>query len=238
LEIFVQPQKNINGEVPRGRYIAGVDPYDQDQSDTMSLASVHMFDLWTDLPVAEYTGRPMFADDFFQQVWLLCKYYNAICSYEQNLKGMFTYFSIRNSLWMLADTPEYLKDKQIVKSSGFGNTSKGVRATVPVINYGFRLIRDWLLKPVTFIQKDDSGNDVEVTMPNLYNIRNRALLKELILWNPFGNYDRIMAFLQVMLLREEKIILFQGDIKREEQKPTGMEADKYWDKNYPGKKKQ
>ena len=237
LEIFVQPQKNVDGEVPRGRYIAGVDPYDQDQSDTMSLASVHIFDLWTDLPVAEYTGRPMFADDFFQQVWLLCKYYNAICSYEQNLKGMFTYFSIRNSLWMLADTPEYLKDKQIVKSSGFGNTSKGVRATVPVINYGFRLIRDWLLKPVTVIQKDDSGNDIEVTMPNLYNIRNRALLKELILWNPFGNYDRIMAFLQVMLLREEKIILFQGDIKKEEQKPSGMEADSYWDKNYPGKKR-
>lgn len=179
----------------------------------------------------------MFADDFFQQVWLLCKYYNAICSYEQNLKGLFTYFSIRNSLWMLADTPEYLKDKQIVKSGGFGNTSKGVRATVPVINYGFRLIRDWLLKPVTVIQKDDAGNEIEVTIPNLYNIRNRALLKEFILWNPFGNYDRIMALLQVMLLREEKIILFQGDIKKEEQQPTGMEADGYWDKNYPGKKK-
>jgi hypothetical protein len=137
---------------------------------------------------------------------------------------------------MLADTPEYLKDKQIIKSSGFGNTSKGVRATAPVINYAFRVIRDWLLKPVTFITQDDEGEDVEMTMPNLYNIRNRALLKELILWNPFGNYDRIMALAQLMLYREEKIILLQGDLKKDQQKPSGLEADTYWDKNYPGKK--
>jgi hypothetical protein len=193
-------------------------------------------DLWTDKLVAEYTGRPMFADDFYQIVWLLCKYYNAKCMYESNLKGVFTYFSTRNSLWMLADTPEYLKDKQIIKSSGFGNTSKGVRATAPVINYAFRVIRDWLLKPVTFITQDDEGEDVEMTMPNLYNIRNRALLKELILWNPFGNYDRIMALAQLMLYREEKIILLQGDLKKDQQKPSGLEADTYWDKNYPGKK--
>ena len=237
LEIYQQPQKGTGGNVPAGRYIAGVDPYDQDQSQTMSLASVHIMDLWTDKLVAEYTGRPMFADDFYDIVWKLCKYYNARCMYEQNLKGIFTYFSIRNSLWMLADTPDYLKDKQIVKSGGFGNTAKGVRATVPVINYAFRIIRDWLMKPVIFIQKDETGADIEVTMPNLYNIRNRALLKELILWNPFGNYDRIMALAQLMLYREEKIILFQGDLKKHDYEPTGMEADNYWDKNYPGKKK-
>lgn len=236
LEIYQQPQKGADGNVPQGRYIAGVDPYDQDQSETMSLASVHLLDLWTDQLVAEYTGRPMFADDFYEKVWLLCKYYNARCMYEQNLKGIFTYFSIRHSLWMLADTPEYLKDKQIVKSGGFGNTAKGVRATVPVINYAFRLIRDWLLKPVPIITKDDAGNDVETTMPNLYNIRNRALLKELILWNPFGNYDRIMALAQLMLYREEKIILFQGDLKKHDMPVTGMAADNYWKKNYPGRK--
>ena len=238
LEIFQQPQKSSDGNVPQGRYIAGVDPYDQDQSETMSLASVHVLDLWTDQLVAEYTGRPMFADDFYDIVWKLCKYYNARCMYEQNLKGIFTFFSIRHSLWMLADTPEYLKDKQIVKSGGFGNTAKGVRATVPVINYAFRVIRDWLLKPVPIVVKDNDGNDIETTIPNLYNIRNRALLKELILWNPFGNYDRVMALVQLMLYREEKIILFQGDLKQHEAPATGMAADDYWNKNYPGKKQQ
>lgn len=213
------------------------DPVDQDQSNTMSLACVLVMDLWTDKIIAEYTGRPPFADDFYQIVWLLCKFYNAKCLYESNIKGLFTYFSVRNSTWMLADTPEYLKDKQIVKSGGFGNTAKGVRATVPVINYAFRCIRDWLLKPAVIIETDSEGNEVEATIPNLYNIRNRALLKELILWNPFGNYDRIMSLAQLMLYREEKIILYQGDMKNQSQGSSGLEADDYWDKNYPGKDK-
>jgi hypothetical protein len=156
--------------------------------------------------------------------------------YENNLKGLFTFFSSRNSLWMLADTPEYLRDKQIVKSSGIGNTAKGVRATAPVIAYAFRVIRDWLLKPVPTIEKDSEGNEVETTMPNLYNIRNRALIKELIQWNPFGNYDRIMALAQIMLYREEKVILYQGNLKEQDSQPSEMEAAEYWDKNYPGKK--
>jgi hypothetical protein len=137
---------------------------------------------------------------------------------------------------MLADTPEYLKDRQLITSIGFGNKSKGVRATTPIIKAGFRMIRDWLLKPVTKIEQDSEGNDVEVTVPNLYFIRNRALLKELVLWNPYGNYDRIMALVKMMLYREEKMVLYQGNIKNQEQQLSGLEADDYWDKNYPGKK--
>ena len=44
-----------------------------------------------------------------------------------------------------------------------------------------------------------------------------------------------MAVLQLMLYREEKMILYQGDINNHDQKPSGMEADDYWSKNYPGR---
>ena len=98
------------------------------------------------------------------------------------------------------------------------------------------MIRDWLLKPVTKIEQDSEGNDIETIIPNLYTIRNRALLKELVLWNPYGNYDRLMALVQLMLYREEKMVLYQGNIKNQEQQLSGLEADDYWDKNYPGKK--
>jgi hypothetical protein len=47
-----------------------------------------------------------------------------------------------------------------------------------------------------------------------------------------------MALAQLMLYREEKIILFQGDLKQHEAPATGMAADDYWNKNYPGKKQQ
>jgi len=65
---------------------------------------------------------------------------------------------------------------------------------VPIKNHGFTLIRDWLLKPTVTIQKID-GVDQEVTVPNLHFLKNRALIKELILFNPDINVDRIMSLL-------------------------------------------
>ena len=234
LELYELPQKDREGKVPPDRYGIGVDPFDDDEAHTMSLGSFHIIDFWTDRLVGEYTGRPMFANDFYERVRLACIFYNCKAMYEQNLKGIFGYFSSRNCTHLLADTPDYLKDKQLISSIGFGNKAKGIRATVPIIKYGFTLLRDWLLSPITKMEKDADGNDVEVTVPLLYCIRNRALLKELILWNPFGNYDRIMAMVQLMLYRQEKIILFQGDIRKGEEKETGIAADEYWSKNYPG----
>lgn len=236
LEIYEMPQKNSDGKIPFDRYGFGLDPFDDDESGTMSLGSLFVMDFWTDRIVAEYTGRPLFANDLYEKVRLLCLFYNMKGLYESNLKGVFSYFSMRNCTYMLADTPEYLKDRQLITSIGYGNKSKGVRATTPIIKAGFRMIRDWLLKPVTRIEKDGEGNEIEVTVPNLYNLRCRALIKELIQWNPFGNYDRIMALVQLMLYREEKMILYQGDVRSHEVQSSGMEADDYWTRNYPGKK--
>ena len=98
------------------------------------------------------------------------------------------------------------------------------------------MINSWLRKPVVRVEKDAEGNDIEITSPNLFSIRNRALLKELIQWNPYGNYDRVMSLVQLILYREEKMVLYQGNLKERENKATGLEADSYWDKNYPGKK--
>ena len=236
LEIYEMPQKNSDGKVPYDRYGFGLDPFDDDESGTMSLGSIFVMDFWTDRIVAEYTGRPQFANDLYEKVRLLCLFYNMKGLYENNLKGIFSYFSMRNCTYMLADTPEYLKDRQLITSIGYGNKSKGCRATVPIIKAGFKMIRDWLLKPIPRIEKDADGNEVEVMVPNLFNIRCRALLKELIQWNPYNNFDRIMAMVQLMLYREEKMILYQGDMRERERAVSAIEADEYWDKNYPGKK--
>ena len=150
---------------------------DDDESNTLSLTSTIVLDLWTDKIVAEYTGRQTFADDNFDIVRKLCIFYNAKCLYEQNKKGLFAYMSRMNSLYMLADTPEYLKDKDLVKTIGYGNKAKGVNATAPINNYANTRIRDWLLKPITVIQTID-GEEQEVTVSNLYTIRNRALYQD------------------------------------------------------------
>ena len=131
-----------------------------------------------------------------------------VVTHNCNIKGVYSYFSRMNCLYLLADTPEYLKDKDIIKNIGVGNNSKGVKATKPVNDYANRLIRDWLLKPVT-IQSGEDGE--ETTVFNLTRIRNRALIKELMLYNPDINVDRVRALGLLMLYREQFMVTYNGD---------------------------
>lgn len=236
LEIFEMPKKDSEGKVFNGRYICSSDPFDSDCSNTMSLGSYFVMDLWTDMIVAEYTGRPPFAEDFYEIGRKLCLFYNCRCMYEQNIMGMFSYFSSHNAIHLLAETPEYLVQRNMISSIGYGNKSVGIRATTPIINGAFKMIQTWLRKEIVSIETDAEGNNTEVTIPNLYRIKNRALLKELVLWNPQGNFDRVMSLVQLMLYREEKMVLYHGDLKHTKEVSSGMEKDDYWDKNYPGKK--
>ena len=237
IEIFEMPKKGSDGKVPFGRYIASADPYDSDVSNTMSLGSIFVMDLWTDMIVAEYTGRPPFAEDFYEICRKICLFYNCRCMYEQNIMGMFSYFSSHNSSHLLAETPEYLVQRNMIGGIGYGNKAVGIRATTPIINGAFKMIQTWLRKPIVTIETDAEGNKTEVTIPNLYRIKNRALLKELVLWNAQGNFDRVMSLVQLMLYREEKLVLGHGDLRSSENVSSGMENDDYWEKNYPGKKK-
>lgn len=231
IEIFEMPQK-MGDKIPNERYIMSLDNYENDYSETMSLGSMFVLDLWTDRIVAEYTGRPQFADDLNEIARKMCLFYNAKLLYENNKKNTFAYFSRMNCVHLLADTPEYLKQHQLIKTVGYGNSAKGVNATTPIKNEGFKLIRDWLLKPVTRIVHQD-GEDVEVTVPNLKFIRNRALLKELILFNPDINVDRVMSLVQLMLFREEKMVLYGGNPQKRQEVPTDyLGNDDFFSKNY------
>ena len=233
VEIFEMPEKDRSGKVPHTRYIIGHDPVDNDQAESSSLSSTFVLDLWTDKIVAEYTGRQSFADDNFEVVRLLCLFYNAKCLYESNKKGIFAYFSKMNCTHLLADTPEFLRDKQLIKYSSFGSNAKGVNASAAINAYANNLIRDWLMKPVTIIQNID-GEDVEVTIYNLTFLRNRALIEELIAFNPEINVDRIRALGMVMLYREEKMVLYQGNPSRdsEEVPKDYLGNDKFFTENY------
>lgn len=233
IEIYALPEKGSNGKIPNERYIAGADPYDDDASNTMSLGSFFVLDTWTDTIVMEYTGRPMFANDYFEICRKGCLFYNAKLMYENNKKGLFAYFSMMNSSYLLAVTPNYLKDKQLIKDIGYGNKAFGINATIAIKGYGYQKIREWLLQPYTKIEKDAEGNDIEVQQANLYRLKNRALIKELILWNPDINVDRIMAMVQLVLYREEKMILYGGDMSSSGQ-DSGSELadDPFFIQNY------
>ena len=232
LEIYEMP-KEIKDKIPNERYILSMDNIDTDDAESTSLGSIFVLDTWTDKVVAEYTGRPMFTDDLNELCRKMCLFYNGKVMCEGNKKGTFAYFSRMNSLHLMADAPEYLKEKQIIKYSTFGNSSKGVTATVPVINYAMDRLRDWLLKPVT-TTTEINGEAITNTVPNLYYIKSRGLIKELLLYNPMINVDRISSMRQMMLYREEKMIIYQGDPSRAEKRDNYkyLGNDPFFNKNY------
>ena len=234
-EIFQMPEiDKRTGKAYNARYILGCDPYDDDESNTMSLGSVWVLDLWTDKIVAEYTGRPSFADDFFEKVRRLCLFYNGRMNYENNKKGLFAYFSRMNCTYLLTDQLEFLKDKQMIKDTGYGNKAKGTNATEAINAFARNRLRAWLLKPTTVIQVVD-GEETEVDIPNLFTLRSRAFIKELINYNSEGNFDRISAAGMLMLLREDRIILYQGKVSKEKQEAANssyLGNDPFFKRNY------
>lgn len=224
IEIYQLPEIDRNtGKPYNDRYILGADPYDDDESNTMSLGSIFVLDLWTDRIVAEYTGRPPFADDYYEICRKLCLFYNGRLNYEYNKKGLFSHFSTRNSLYLLTDVLDFLKEKQMMKD-GYGNKSKGTNASPAINAYARSRLRSWLLAPVPIMQTID-GEEKEVMVPRLFTVRNRALLKELINYNSEGNFDRISAMGMLMLLREDRMIRYQGDVSKEKQEKANNSYD-------------
>lgn len=239
LEMFQMPEIDKGtGKPYNGRYIAGCDPYDDDAANTMSLGSVFILDLWTDKVVAEYTGRPLFADDFYEICRRMCLFYNARMNYENNKKGLFSYFSRNNCTYLLTDQLEFLRDKQLIKDVGYGNKAKGTNATQAINAYGRNLLRSWLLRPTVVIQEVD-GEPQEVAIPALFTLRSRALIKELINYNSQGNFDRVSSMGMLMLLREDKMITFQGNISKEKQERASADYlgnDPFFERNYKASK--
>jgi hypothetical protein len=191
---------------PFGLYIAGCDPYDQDKAEsTDSLGSFFIYKRFMhnassyDIPVAEYTGRPERADEFYENCRRLCIYYNAKCLYENQLKGLKAYFEMKHSLHYLCEQPQIIKD--IVKDSkvsrGYGihmnrndtNSGNGIKDQCEIY------LRQWLYES----RSDSEGNKIM----NLHTIKSIALLKELIAYDRVANTDRVIAFMLCILQSKE-----------------------------------
>lgn len=190
ITIFEHPYLDENGNVPPYLYIAGCDPYDHDKSGTGSLGSLFVykrfqdFDNTSDIIVAEYTGRPDTADEYYENARNLLIYYNAVCLYENERKGMHQHFRIKNCEYLLADQPEYIHD--IIRDTHV-DRGKGVHMTQSIKDHMEIKMRDWLI------------TEYKEGHYNLEKIYSVALLKELIKYNDKGNFDRFIAFAMVLM---------------------------------------
>lgn len=189
---------------PIGLYIIGVDPYDHDHSGTNSLGSCIVykrfqnFESYSEVIVAEYTGRPKTAEMFYDNVRKLATYYNAKIMYENQNKGLFSYFSNKHSDWMLADQPSILKD---IVSNSKVERGKGSHVSKEIKIWGEGKIKEWLEETRG---NNDTGVDTLLSEP---------LIEELIGYNDKGNFDRVMALMQIMIFREQ---LYNLQVKKKE----------------------
>ena len=180
---------------PLGLYIGGCDPYDHDDSFTNSLGSTFIFkrvragEAWTDVIVAEYSGRPDTAEEYYENVRKLLTFYNARLLFENERKGIYPYFTNKHCDYLLADQPdkiisEVFKDSKVQRRKGCHMT-KQIRA------YGEGLILEWLL------------DEYEPGHPNVERVYSEALIEELIANDGVKNVDRLIALCMVMIYREE-----------------------------------
>lgn len=231
IEVWELPKNDSEGKPSYGRYLASLDPVDNDGGDDVdhSLLSGWILDSWTDRIVLEYTGRTKLVDDFYEQ-WRRCLiYYNAMCNYERNLKGFYAHMRKNTSVHYLADQPEILSEKGLAKSAGInGNQTKGVHCTVPIINWGLELLLSYI-NAKAYEQGEQSEEDDAIYIKNLSTIRSTALLQEMLAYNSEINADRISSLILLMILREDRINLSKNAFSKKIQVTT---QNKFWDKAY------
>lgn len=209
---------------PFGLYIAGCDPYDHDESFTNSLGSTFIFkrvqagEAWNDVIVAEYSGRPATAEEYYENVRKLLTFYNARLLFENERKGIYPYFTNKHCDYLLADQPdkiitEVFKDSKVQRRKGCHMT-KQIRA------YGEGLILEWLLE------------EFEPGHPNLERVYSEPLIEELIENDGERNVDRLIALCMVMIYREElyqvKVAANKEQNKQVELFELPLFSNRYW----------
>jgi hypothetical protein len=187
--IYHHPETLPGGEIAHNRYFGGIDPYDADQSTTTSLGSCIIVDKLSGRVVAEYSGRPRFADMFYENCRKMLLYYNAVALYENEKMGVKQYFDKKNSLFLLMRQPQYIKD--VIPNSTV-ERGYGMHMNQALKDHGEILIRDNL-------QEESEPGKL-----HLRKIRCVPLLKEFVLYDcDNGNFDRVMAYMMCMYALQE-----------------------------------
>lgn len=196
--IYSHPAKDNLGKIYENRYVSGIDSYDFDESTTTSLGSCFIADLWTKKIVAEYTGRPKTAEEFYEGTRRLLLYFRAKAMIENSNKGIFDYFDSKNCGYLIADEPrlarETLEDKTIRTNSG-----RRKRGFTPskVMNQTLRgFLSKWCL--------ESTGDPDKPEELQIHKFRSLAAIKEMIMWNIDGNFDRVSALGALMLIMHDR----------------------------------
>lgn len=197
--IYEYPKNNA----PKGLYKIGYDPYRQDMSNGVSLASIFVIkgvqegSSTKNCIVAEYIGRPQEADDVNRIAQMFAELYNTEIMHENEVTHVKNYFRRIKRLNLLAVQPDAVISAN-VKSSKVARIY-GCHMNDKLKDAGEKYLKDWLLEVQDY---DEDGNPVR----NLDRIYSIGLLEELIQYNRKGNFDRVMSMIMCMFQVQEEVL--------------------------------
>jgi hypothetical protein len=180
-----------------GVYIAGCDPYTSDYSEYgYSLGATYIFKRMHPASgsssfqiVAEYVGRPDRSAEYYDTMIQLLTYYNAQVLYENMFKDVKNYFQNRKKLHLLKLQPDNILNRIVPNSKV--KREYGIHMNKQIKRFAESLTRDWLLE------------EREGGILNLDTLPSLNLVKELISYNINDNFDRVIAFMLVILFAED-----------------------------------
>lgn len=193
-------------QFPSDLYKIGYDPVKFDvvkgKSVYKSLASVlvyksfQKFEYGYDEIVAEYTGRFEDTDKINELVMKLSMYYgNAKIMHENEIgKDVISFFKRKGKLHLLEHQPDSAIGRVI-------RNSKVVRPYGSPMNDKMKAsCEKWTLNWMTTERGTNEDGEVICNMDLIPSI---GLIEEFMAYNREGNFDRVMAFFQLMLVVEE-----------------------------------
>jgi len=192
---------------PFGLYVAGVDPYKQDQAKySESLGSVYIYkrihdilgEGYRDVFVASYAARPKNIDTWNEQSRLLIKFYNARTLCENEDMGFINYMIYKGDGHFMEDQPEWLRE--IVPNTQV-NRKKGIhRSSSQIRTYLHSVLKHYFEEKIG-VRRNDK-DEVIGDVLGITRVPDVMLCEEIARFNEEDNFDReVAASLAVALAR-------------------------------------
>lgn len=196
--VYSTPYRDKDGNTPQNLYYICHDPYGQ-SGEGGSLGAAYVLlrpnnqRQPDDCIVASYIGRPNSMDEYNKNLFMLAEYYNAKIGFENDRGDVISYAKRFKKLQWLEEEFKLPDNKELQSSR---NRGYGMHMTDRRKSVGEVYLRDWLLTERSI---DENGNK----LLNLHQIYDVGLIRELIKYNPKGNFDRISAMLVGMFFDKE-----------------------------------
>lgn len=221
---YQAPFKENSGKTPADLYIIVHDPYAHDTNTNQGslgaayvIKRINPYSRPDDLIVASYVGKPGKQDDYNENLFKLAEYYNAKIGFENDRGDVVSFSKRKHKTHFLMEELEIIKPKENVAFRKLGRSFGMSMGSGERKAQGDLYLRDWLLRERG---KDENGK----TIYNLHKIYDLALVKELIKYNPKGNFDRVSAM-------KVGMYFLQDMFDREVQSAQTEEKDSFWERD-------